>query len=172
MPTLPLTLCWFAVMSVYLPYSMGLAFLNPVLLTGYGLLGFLVGGRLERVRAGFAVTAGTLVLGLAVVNITGGWPELVLPAAGMLGAVMLLAFNSTLAAVGLRRWMERRGCTAEEAAFRLSAAFGGVAVAFYFNGALPLEIKTWLAAHTTSSDLRLFCLLVSLLFVGIWRMTQ
>jgi hypothetical protein len=172
MPSLPLVLCWFAVMSVYLPYSMGLAFFNPVLLTGYGMLGFLVGARLETVRAGFAVTAGTLLLGLAVVNVAGGWPELVLPGAAMLGAAMLLAFSSTLAAVGLRRSMERRGWAPEEATFRLSAAFGGVAAAFYWNGLLPLEMKMWLAAHTTTSDLRLFCLFVSLLFVGIWRMTQ
>jgi hypothetical protein len=172
MPSLPLALCWITLLSGYFPYSMGLAFLNPILLTGYGLLGFLVGAHLGSVWAGFAATAGTTLLGLVVVNVTGGWPETVLPGMAMLGANLLLSFTSVLGARSLRGWLERRGVEGEAAKLRLSAGFAAAAAAFYWNGALPYGMKMWIAAHTTTQDLILFSLVASTLFVGIWRMTQ
>lgn len=172
MPSLPLTLCWFAVLSGYLPYSMGLAFLNPVLMTGYGFLGFLLGAHLGKGLVAGIVALVTTAAGLLVVNLSGGFPEAVLPRVTVLGANALLCGSSAMAATGLREWMERRGVESEAAAFRLRMGFAVAAVAFYFNGQLPYEWKVWLAEHTTSEDLVRFAVFVSVLFVGTWRMTR
>jgi hypothetical protein len=159
MPQLPLVVVWFAVLSGYIPYTMGYAFLNPIVVTAYGLLGWLVAANVARLTVAMAGATGTTVLALAVVNLTSGTPHLVLPPPLILAGSFSLSVTSALAASRLpsrnARWL-----------------FAGLAVLFYFNGALPYDVKMWVSEHTTNQDLLIFSVILNLIFVGTWRVLR
>lgn len=159
MPQLPLVVVWFAVLSGYIPYTMGYAFLNPIVITAYGLLGWLVAANLPRLPLAIAGSIGTTTLALAVVNLTSGNLHLVLPSHWILAGSFSLSATSALASSRLAprtaRWL-----------------FAALAVLFYFNGALPYGVKLWISEHTTNQDLQVFSLLLSLVFVGTWRVLR
>jgi hypothetical protein len=176
---IPLAAVWIGVLCGYVPYSMGLAFLNPILIIGYGFLGFLLGANLlpndpTPRRAGLAAAASivTLLLALAVVNATGGFPTLVLPGWEILLSSFCISATGALAALGLNSALSRREWDAERIRFALRMGFGVLALAFYANGYLPYDWKMWLAEHTTNGDLWRFGAGVALAFVGIWRVAR
>ncbi len=159
MPQLPLVVVWFAVLSGYIPYTMGYAFLNPIVITAYGLLGWLVAANLQRLSLAIAGALATTLLALAVVNLTSGNPHLVLPSPMILAGSFCLSVSSALASSRLAsrtaRWL-----------------FAAAAVLFYFNGALPYQTKLWISEHTTNQDLIMVSTVLSLIFVGTWRLLR
>ena len=48
MPGIPLLVVWVALLCGYIPYSMGFAFLNPVVVIAYGFLSLLIGATVTR----------------------------------------------------------------------------------------------------------------------------
>lgn len=172
MPSIPLIVVWFAVLCGYLPYSLGFAFLNPLIVIAYGFLGLLVAANVPHPRYAAIAAAATTLLALAVVNITSGIPHLVLPATSIILASIALSVASTLAGSGLRsRWLSQ-GLDEDRVRLYLRLLFAAFALLVYGNGYLPLDAKIWLAEHTTNNDLLIFAMVSIALFVGTWRMTN
>lgn len=172
MPSIPLIVVWFSVLSVYLPYNMGFAFLNPIVLTAYGFLGWLTGANLPDWRKAFLASAVTTLAAILLVNLSSGIPHLVLPAIGILLSSLTLSASSALATSGIRAALHRRGLPEDAIRLRLRLGFAAFAVALYFNGLLPYSTKMWIAERTTNPDLIFFSAIASAVFVGTWRLTR
>jgi hypothetical protein len=169
MPSIPLIVVWFAVLSGYLPYSMGYAFLNPLILVGYGLLGWLLGANLSTIRPAIIGGALTTILAILTVNISSGIPHLVLPSTSILVCSLLLTISCVLATNALRNYFQSRHLPEERIQFFLRAAFAAAAVLLYLNGYLPYDVKMWIAAHTTNRDLIAFSLATSTILLTLSR---
>lgn len=169
MPSIPLAVVWFAVLAGYLPYSMGYAFLNPLILIGYGLLGWLIGANLSTARPAIAAGMLTTLLAILMVNISSGIPHLVLPSASILFSSLLLTVSSVLATSALRRRWLAGGMAEDRIQFILRAAFAAAAVLLYLNGYLHYDVKIWIAAHTTNRDLVAFSLATSAILLTLSR---
>lgn len=179
MQKIPVAVVWLAVLCGYLPYQMGFAFFNPVLIFAYAFLGLLVGATLlsedpsnRNACISTGIVWGTLGLALLVVNIVTQAKEPVLPEWGILATAALLALASVLLMQGLASWLLRLGWDGPTVRFRLRMLFAILAIAVCFNGRLPYDWKVWLAEHTTDDDLIRFGLGCSVLFVGIWRLAR
>ncbi len=172
MPTIPLIVVWFAVLSGYLPYSMGFAFLNPMLVIAYGFLSLLIAANVTNPKHAMLASALTTLLALLTVNATSGIPHLVLPATTIILASLLLSATGTLATAGIRSLLLARGKHEDQIRTYLRLGFAVLAILAYNNSYLPYDTKMWLAERTTNSDLIRFALLTSILFLAIWRSTS
>ncbi len=172
MPSIPLTVVWFAVLCGYLPYSLGFAFLNPIILTGMGFLGLLVSANVPATRIAILSSIATTTLAILMVNLTSGIPHLVLPSTSILLSSWLLSASSVLAATGIRALLLRRGYDEPQVRLILRLAFATLALAWYLNSWLPYDAKMWLASHTTNNDLIIFAMVSSAVFMGTWRLTR
>jgi hypothetical protein len=172
MPTIPLIVVWFAVLSGYLPYNMGFAFLNPMLIIAYGFLSLLIAANVPNVKHAIAASATTTLLALLTVNATSGIPHLVLPALTIILSSHLLSATGTLATAGIRSLLLARGKHEDQIRTYLRINFAVFAVLLYNNSYLPYETKMWLAERTTNEDLIRFALFTSILFLAIWRTTS
>ena len=172
MPSIPLVFVWFAVLSGYLPYTMGYAFLNPMLIIGYGFLSLLIAANVPNVKHAIAASAATTLLALITVNLTSGIPHLVLPATTIILCSLLLSAAGTLATAGVRSLLLARGKDEDQIRTYLRIAFAVVAVLLYNNSYLPYDTKMWLAERTTNEDLIRFALVTAILFLAIWRTTK
>ncbi len=172
MPTIPLIVVWFAVLSGYLPYNMGFAFLNPMLIIAYGFLSLLIAANVPNPKHASAASAATTLLALLTVNISSGIPHLVLPALTIILCSLLLSAAGTLATAGIRSLLLARGKHEDQIRTYLRIAFAVLAVLLYNNSYLPYEIKMWLAERTTNAHLIRFSLVTSILFLAIWRTTS
>jgi len=172
MPSFPLIFVWFALMCGYLPYSMGYAFLNPLILISYGLLGLLIGANVTNPRNAITASAATTLLAITTVNVTSGIPRLVLPSVSILAASLALSTTSILATTGLRQRWTRQGHDESKIRLRLRLAFAALALALYFNSYLPYAWKMWLAARTTNPDLIQFAVITSVLLTATWFFTS
>lgn len=168
MPSIPLAVVWLAILCGYLPYTMGYAFLNPIVLIGYGALGLLIGANIPTPKPAIAASLLTTTLAIAVVNLTSGIPHLVLPSPGILLATATLSLTTVLAATGLRHFWRRRNLDEDQIRLRLRLAFAALALAVYLNGYLPYNAKMWIAARTTNPDLIQFALLASAACTALW----
>lgn len=169
MPSIPLIFVWFAVLSGYMPYSMGYSFLNPLILIGYGLLGWLIGANVPRVWVAISAGIATTLLALLVVHLVSGNLQIVMPATGILISNLALTITSVLATSGLRRRWLKQGMEESRIQLILRGIFVVMAIPLYANGYFPIDWKIWLAEHTTDPDLVQFAAAVSLVFLGLWR---
>ena len=172
MPTIPLIVVWFAVLAGYLPYNMGFAFLNPMLIISYGFLSLLIAANVPNPRHAFLASAATTLLALITVNITSGIPHLVLPALTIILCSLLLSAAGTLATAGIRSLLLAKGKDEDQIRTYLRINFAVFAVLLYNNSYLPYEAKMWLAERTTNHDLIRFSLVTSILLLAIWRTTS
>lgn len=172
MPGIPLLVVWVALLCGYIPYSMGFAFLNPVVVIAYGFLSLLIGATVT--RPGWVLTASltTTLLALITVNATSGMMQIVLPSWGVLAASIWLSCSGALLTGGLRNWLLRHGRNEEQIRNWLRLLFAALALIVYFNGLLPYDWKMWLAERTTNEHLIRFAFVCGAIFVGIWRMTR
>lgn len=172
MPGIPLLVVWVAVLCGYIPYSMGFAFLNPVIVIAYGFLSLLIGATVTRPSWVAAASLLTTLLALITTNATSGVLHLVLPSWGVLAASIWLSLSGALLTEGLRNWLLRQGRHEEQIRNWLRILFAALALLVYCNGLLPYDWKMWLAERTTSEHLIRFALVSGAIFVGIWRMTR
>jgi hypothetical protein len=179
MQKIPVAVVWLAVLCGYLPYQMGFAFFNPVLILAYAFLGLLVGASLlpagpnmRNVWISAGIVWGTLAVALLVVNLAVEAKEPVLPEWGVLGTAAAVTLASVLLMQGLAQWLLRKSWDPSRVRLTLRLSFAVLATAVYFNGRLPYDWKIWLSEHTTDEDLIRFGLGTSALFVGIWRLTS
>lgn len=172
MPGIPLLVVWVAVLCGYIPYSMGFAFLNPVIVIAYGFLSLLIGATVTRPGWVAAASIFTTLLALVTTNATSGVLHLVLPSWGVLAASIWLSLCGALLTEGLRNSLLRQGRDEEQIRNWLRMLFAALALLVYFNGLLPYDIKMWLAERTTNEHLIRFALVSGAIFVGIWRMTR
>ena len=172
MPTIPLIVVWFAVLSGYLPYNMGYAFLNPMLVIAYGFLSLLIAANVPSPKHAILASAATTLLALMTVNATSGIPHLVLPAATIILCSLLLSATGTLATAGIRSLLLARGKHEDQIRTYLRLAFAVLAILIYNNSYLPYDTKLWLAERTTNQHLIRFALVTSIFFLAIWRTTS
>lgn len=172
MAKIPLITVWIAVFCVYIPMSMSLAFANPMLILAYAILAWPLGASMGRPLLAGGLTAATILVALAAMNFSAAAPEFVLPVSGVLLAALAICFTAPLAATGWTGWFIRRGWHEDSARLAVRGAFLLVAALAYLNSYLPYEWKMWIAERTTSRDLIIFSLWLSLGFVGIWRLTK
>ncbi|WP_031497624.1 hypothetical protein [Bryobacter aggregatus] len=159
MPQLPWIVVWVSVLCGYLPYQMGYAFLNPLVIVGYGFLGLWVGGVVREPLWAIAATLGTSWVALLVVNLLGGAPAWVLPPWGIVLVNAWLGGTGALLAQRLRPNVAR-------------AVFACFVIFVYFNANLPESWKIWIAEHTTDQDLMIFGGVCGSVFVGTWRLRR
>lgn len=172
MPGIPLIFVWFAVLCGYLPYSMGYAFLNPMVIISYGFLGWLIGANVSSIPWAMAASMATTLLAIVMVNLSSGILHLVIPSLSVIGASLWLSVTGVMATGGLRAFGLRQGLHEESIRGRLRLGFAALATLAYFNSYLPFEWKMWLASRTTNPDLIGFALVWGALFVGTWRLTR
>ena len=159
MPRIPLIVVWVAVMCGYLPWSMGYAFFNPIVIVGYGFFGLLIGAHVRDWRWAIAATLGTTWLAVLLVNLTSSVPFWVAPPWGVMAANGCLGAAGALMAQRLKVWVAR-------------AIFAGLGAFVIFNRYLPYEWKVWIGEHTTDEDLITFAVGCGILFVGTWRLRR
>lgn len=179
MARIPQLAIWLGLLCGYLPYNMGYALFNPILLMVYAYLAILLaatlipgepGWRSIGVSAGLA--QGTLLSAILVVNALSGVNEFVWPSLDILGAGVLVSVTGGMAVQGLNAWGARRGWHEDVRRGRLRMAFAALTLPVLFNSYLPYGAKMWIAEHTTNEDLLVLGLGSALAFVGIWRMTR
>ncbi|GAB4356602.1 MAG: hypothetical protein OHK0021_00940 [Bryobacter sp.] len=176
MTRIPFLFTWYALFAGYLPYSMSLAYLNPLLIMAFSFLSWPLAASFGRAWPAIAVCTSTLLLGWGVANLVTGTPQFVLPHWAVVLASFCLISSAAFGAVQLRKALEGRGWPAEKAQTWLRAGFFVAAVLVYFNAYLPYDWKMWIADRTTSMHLVGFAMttsaLFAALFVGTWRMTK
>lgn len=179
MARIPQITIWLALLCGYMPYNMGFALFNPLLLLVYSFLAILVAATLVPAQPGWknvAISAGaaqaTLLGAVLVVNAFSGVNEFAWPSLDLWAIGILCSFTGAMAVLGLNAWMTRKGWSEEQRRTRLRIAFVCLALPILFNSYLPYAAKVWIGEHTTNEDLRVFGLGSAAVFVGTWRLTR
>jgi phosphoglycerol transferase MdoB-like AlkP superfamily enzyme len=168
----PLVAVWLAVLCVYIPMSLSLAFLNPVFVLGYAFLAWPLGASLDRPWKASLVTLATLAAALAAMNFMAGAAEAVLPSTRLLLAAIAVIATAPLASSGVAALLERKGWNRNRARFLVRFAFLAVATVLYFQDSFPETWRDWIGEHATEENLATLAGGLSLAFMGTWRMTK
>lgn len=179
MARIPQLTIWLGLLCGYMPYNMGYALFNPLLLLVYAYLAILVAATLIPGAPGWrsicwsaGLAQGTLLAAIVVVNALSGVNEFVWPSLDILAAGVLVSGTGALLVEGLNAWGVRKGWPEDVRRGRLRLVFAALALPVLFNAYLPYGAKVWIAEHTTNEDLLVLALGSSVAFVGIWRVTR
>ena len=154
-----MSVVWVAVMCGYIPWSMGYAFFNPMVIVGYGFFGLVIGAHVRDSRWAISVTLGTTWLALLLVNFTSTVSVWVFPPWGVLAANAWLGVSGALVAQRVKVWVART----------IFASLGAFVI---LSSYLPYSWKVWIGEHTTDVDLIMFAVGCGILFVGTWRLRR